>query len=239
MTALVHNTGVVFNALAGRDHQLEELIVNSEHTFHAAAAGSQAFAQAFRELPAFERSSSVALKEIDKFATVSSPFLDQFRPAEVQLGKLAQQTITFAPAFNSFLTALGPLTKAAKLGLPDVAKELNLTVPVLENTSPVLHNFDPFLQYVGEYVPELQALFANVTAASEAHDDELRHRRPGPLEHYLRSMQVIAPQGLAVYNQRIGTDRGEPVLQARRLQRACQRAAGVQHRARARTRRRR
>ena len=44
MTALVHNTGVVFNALAGRDHQLEELIVNSEHTFHAAAEGSQAFA---------------------------------------------------------------------------------------------------------------------------------------------------------------------------------------------------
>ena len=210
VTALVHNTGVVFNALAGRDHQLEELIVNSEHTFHAAAAGSQGFAQAFRELPAFERNSSVALKEIDKFATVSSPFLDQFRPAEVQLGKLAQQTITFAPAFNGFLTALGPLTKAAKLGLPDVAKELNLTVPIIENTSPVLHNFDPFLQYVGEYVPELQALFANVTAASEAHDANSDTGGQGPLEHYLRSMQVVAPQGLAVYNQRIGVDRGNP-----------------------------
>ena len=35
--ALVHNTGVVFNALAGRDHQLEGLIVNGERTFHAAA----------------------------------------------------------------------------------------------------------------------------------------------------------------------------------------------------------
>jgi virulence factor Mce-like protein len=210
VTALVHNTGVVFNALAGRDHQLEELIVNSEHTFHAAAAGSQEFAQAFRELPAFERGSRVALKEIDKFAVVSSPFLDQFRPAEVQLGKLAQQTVPFAPPFNSFLTALGPLTKAAKLGLPDVAKELNLTVPVLENASPVLHNFDPFLQYVGEYVPELQALFANVTAASEAHDENSDTGGQGPLEHYLRSMQVIAPQGLAVYNQRIGTDRGNP-----------------------------
>ena len=55
VTALVHNTGVVFNALAGRDHELEGLIVNGEHTFHAAAEGSQAFAQAFRELPAFEQ----------------------------------------------------------------------------------------------------------------------------------------------------------------------------------------
>jgi len=210
VTALVHNTGVVFNALAGRDHQLEELIVNNEHTFHAAAAGSQAFAQAFRELPTFERSSRVALKEIDKFAAVSSPFLDQFRPAEVQLGKLAQKTTTFAPVFNTFLTSLGPLTKAAKVGLPDVAKELNLTVPIIENTSPVLHNFDPFLQYVGEYVPELQALFANITAASEAHDFNSDTGGQGPLEHYLRSMQVVEPQSLAVYSQRIGTDRGNP-----------------------------
>ena len=54
MRALVHNTGVVFNALAGRDHQLEGLIVNGEHTFHAASEASQAFAEAFRELPPFE-----------------------------------------------------------------------------------------------------------------------------------------------------------------------------------------
>jgi phospholipid/cholesterol/gamma-HCH transport system substrate-binding protein len=211
VTALVHNTGVVFNALAGRDHQLEELIVNSEHTFHAAAEGSQAFAQAFRELPAFEHNSTVAFKELDKFAAISSPFLDQFRASEIQLGKLAQQTTTFAPPFNTFLTALGPLTKAAKVGLPDVAKELNLTVPVLENTSPVLHNFDPFLQYVSEYVPELQSLFANVTAASEAHTNNSNvPADSAPAQHYLRSVQVVEPQGLAVYNQRIGTDRGNP-----------------------------
>jgi phospholipid/cholesterol/gamma-HCH transport system substrate-binding protein len=211
VTALVHNTGVVFNALAGRDHQLEELIVNSEHTFHAAAEGSQAFAQAFRELPAFEHNGTVAFKELDKFAAISSPFLDQFRASEIQLAKLSQQTKTFAPPFNTFLTAVGPLTKAAKVGLPDVAKELNLTVPVLENTSPVLHNFDPFLQYVSEYVPELQSLFANVTAASEAHTNNSNvPAGSAPAQHYLRSVQVVTPQGLGVYNQRIGTDRGNP-----------------------------
>jgi phospholipid/cholesterol/gamma-HCH transport system substrate-binding protein len=209
VTALVHNTGVVFNALAGRDHQLEELIVSSEHTFHAAAAGSQSFAEAFKALPTFEHNSSVALRELDKFATNTSPFLDQFRPAQIQLARLTAQTKTFAPPFNSFLTSLGPLTSVAKKGLPDVAKELGLTVPVLENTSPVLHNFDPLLQYLGEYVPELQSLFANVTAASEAHDTNADNTA-GPQQHYLRSMQVVSPQGLAVYPQRIGTDRGNP-----------------------------
>ena len=74
LRAVIHNTGVVFDALAGRDHQLESLIVNGEHTFHAAAQSSQAFADAFRALPTFERSSTVALKELDKFAVIASPF---------------------------------------------------------------------------------------------------------------------------------------------------------------------
>jgi phospholipid/cholesterol/gamma-HCH transport system substrate-binding protein len=209
VTALVHNTGVVFNALAGRDHQLEGLIVNGERTFHAAAESSQAWANAFRALPTFEHNSRVALKELDRFANDASPFLDQFRASELKLAPLTVATKTFAPAFNNFLTGLGPLTKAAKRGLPDVAKELGLTVPLLENVVPVLRNFDPFLKYTGEYVPELQALFANVTAASEAHDTN-SDNASGPQEHYLRSMQALTPQGLAVYSQRIGTDRANP-----------------------------
>jgi phospholipid/cholesterol/gamma-HCH transport system substrate-binding protein len=60
VTALVHNTGVVFSALGGRDHELEGLITNGNHTFHAFAEGSEAFANAFRALPAFEHNSRVA-----------------------------------------------------------------------------------------------------------------------------------------------------------------------------------
>ncbi len=56
--AVVHNTGVVFNALASRDHQLEGSIANGERTFHASAEASQAFAEAFRALPAFEHNSA-------------------------------------------------------------------------------------------------------------------------------------------------------------------------------------
>src|SRR6202011_4992654 len=102
--ALVHNTGVVFDALAGRDRQLEGLIVNGEHTFHAAAEGSQAFADAFRALPTFEHNSRVALKELDRFAVDSSPFLDEFKPAEKQLALLLGAAKPFAPEFDKFLT---------------------------------------------------------------------------------------------------------------------------------------
>jgi phospholipid/cholesterol/gamma-HCH transport system substrate-binding protein len=210
LRALVHNTGVVFNALGSRDHQLEGLIVNGERTFHAAAEGSQAFAAAFRALPSFEHNSIVALKTLDSFATVASPFFDEFRPAERQLALLLQSAKPFAPEFNKFLTSLGPLTEAAKKGLPDVKKTLDLTTPVLENFRPVIHNFDPFLQYSSEYVPEIQAFFANFTAATEAQGANGSTLNAGPHEHYLRAMQVFRPASLAIYPQRTGTDRSNP-----------------------------
>jgi phospholipid/cholesterol/gamma-HCH transport system substrate-binding protein len=204
--ALVHNTGVVFNALASRDHQLEGSIVNGERTFHAAAEASQAFAAAFQALPAFERNSIVAFKETDKFQAIADPYFKEFQPTERKLSALLQAAKPFTPQFNSFLTALGPLTKAAKVGLPDTKKALQLTVPVLENLRPVLHNLDPFLQYLGEYVPELRSFFANVTAAAEATESS-SDIAGAPKQHVLTAMQVLTPESLAIYPSRVGTNR--------------------------------
>ncbi len=106
--ALVHNTGVVFNALASRDHQLEGSIVNGERTFHAAAEASTAFAAAFRALPGFESKSRTALKEVDRFQAIADPYFKEFQPTERQLSLLLEAAKPFAPEFNKFLTALGP-----------------------------------------------------------------------------------------------------------------------------------
>jgi phospholipid/cholesterol/gamma-HCH transport system substrate-binding protein len=207
--ALIKNTGVVFNALGSRDHQLEGLIVNGERSFHALAAGSQSFAAAFRALPTFEKNSRVALKELDRFADDSSPFLDEFKVVEKKLAPLLQAAKPFAPQFDNFLSSLGPLTKAAKKGLPATGRTLDLTTTQLENFRPVLHNFDPFLQYLSEYVPELQAFFANFTAATQAHGGNT-NTPGGPAQHYLTAMNTLTPGSLAVYSQRLGTDRANP-----------------------------
>jgi len=212
--ALVHNTGVVFNALASRDHQLEGSIVNGERTFQAAAESSREFAEAFQALPTFEHNSRVALKETDRFAAIANPYFDEFRATQRQLALLLQAAKPFAPEFDQFLTSLGPLTAAAKVGLPDIKKSLDLTVPVLENLRPVLHNLDPFLQYTGEYVPEVQAFFANLTAASQATEGNSNTNGKGPKQHLLTTMQVLSPESLAIYPSRIGTNRGNPYPQA-------------------------
>jgi phospholipid/cholesterol/gamma-HCH transport system substrate-binding protein len=217
LTALVKNTGVVFDALTERDHQFRSFIVNGERTFHAAAQESQAFARAFKILPSFERNSIVAFKELDRFSTVANPFFDSFAPAQRRLASLLEATKPFAPPFNSFLTAVGPLSKAAKQGLPEVKQVTALTVPLLENFRPVLHNFDPFLQLSDQYIPELQALFANLAAASQtkAQDSNLAvgGASRGPQLHFLKTMFVLTPESLAVYTKRVGTNRANPYFQ--------------------------
>lgn len=217
LTGVVRGTGEVFDALSERDHQFQGLIVNGERTFRAAASESQAFAQAWQLLPPFERNSQVAFKELDSFATVASPFLEEFRPAERQLSALLNATKPFAPAFNGFLTSLGPLTQAAKKGLPAVKPELELTVPVLENFRPVLHNFDPFLQFTDQYIPELQAFFGNFAAATQTKAQNsnfaVNGESKGPQLHFLKTMLVLGPESLTVYSKRIGTNRANPYFQ--------------------------
>jgi virulence factor Mce-like protein len=209
---VVHDTGVVFKALASRDHQLEGSIVSGQRTFHAAAEASQAFAAAFRVLPGFEHNSAVALKETDKLAAIANPYFEEFRTTERQLALTLHAAKPFAPEFNKFLTDLGPLTKAAKVGLPDMAKALHLTIPILENFRPVLHNLDPFLQYLGEYLPELQSFFANITAATQASEPSADFNKTPDFQtavkkaHLLTGLPVLTPESLSLYPNRIGTN---------------------------------
>jgi virulence factor Mce-like protein len=211
VTALVHNTGVVFNALAGRDRQLEGLIVNGERTFSAAAEESQAFAAAFRALPAFEHSSTIALRQLDAFANAANPYYEQFRATERQLTPTVQALIPFSPVFEHYLVSLGAWTRASEQGLPAFERVLALTTPVLKELTPELRNINPLLQYLGAYEPELQAFFANTTAASQGvASNENTNNGRGPRQHYLRGMNVLGPESLAVYSTPVGTNRSNP-----------------------------
>jgi virulence factor Mce-like protein len=214
VTAVIHNTGVVFNALAGRDRQLEGLISNGERTFHAAAEESQAFAAAFRALPAFESSSTIALRQLDTFANAANPYYEQFRSTEQQLTPTVEALVPFSPAFEHYLVSLGAWTKASERGLPAFEQVLSLTTPVLRELTPELRNINPFLQYLGAYEPELQSFFANATAATQANSANENVSRVGggqsPRQHYFRGMNVLGPESLAVYSTPVGTNRANP-----------------------------
>jgi phospholipid/cholesterol/gamma-HCH transport system substrate-binding protein len=205
LTDIVKNTGVVFDALSERDHQLRGFIVNGDTALSALAQSSQAFAQAFRELPILEKRSSAAFRSLDAFAANTNPLLVQLRPAERELTPLVVSAKQLSPSLNNLLTDLGPLTKYALASTGDVKKQLDLTVPLLEGAIPFTRNFNPFLEEVSRYVPELQAFFANFTAASQGINQE--GGAAGPRLHYLRALNTINPDTLALYAQRQGSNR--------------------------------
>ncbi len=209
LTAVVHNTGVLFDALTERDTQFRGFIVNGERTFHALSASSAQWANAFRLLPAFERGATATLRETDKLAAVASPVLEESKAWERELTPLLEGVQAFTPDFNNLLTNLGPFTTASKKGLPAFERVLSELTPLLGNVTPPLRNFEPFLKFTGEYVPELQALFANATAASQAHDKN-NDVANFQIQHYLRALNTVGPEGLAVYSRRIGTNRANP-----------------------------
>jgi phospholipid/cholesterol/gamma-HCH transport system substrate-binding protein len=213
VSAFVHSTGVVFDALSERDHQLRGFIENGERTFHALAQSSGQFADTFRALPTFEQRGQASLREFDQLATVATPALYEARAWERAFTPLLQGFQSFTPSLNDLLTGTGALTRASKRGLPAFERTLDLFPPLLSNVTPVLRNFDPLLKYLGDYVPELQALFANVTAVTEAHDKN-SDTTNGQIQHYLRGLPTINPESLAVYGQRIGTNRANPYVQS-------------------------
>lgn len=206
LSAVVRETGKVFDAFTQREHQLEQLIAQGERTFGAAAGASRQFAKAFRELPGFERGSERTLQDLDKLSATANPLLVKLRPAERALTPLVHTIDSFAPPFDKLLTAFGPLTKAAKRGLPALSTSLKLTTPLLKGLPPVLHNFDPFLKYTDEYLPELESFFGNFTAATQAHIKSSNSSKNTRL-HYLRSLQYIGPESLAVQTHRTGNNR--------------------------------
>ncbi len=203
---LVRNTGVVFGALAARENQLQSLVVSSGRTFAATAAANQQLADVFRALPPFERTSVVALRNLDSFAANTSPLLTALTPAAKALTPTLQNLQRLSPPLASLLNGLGPLSSASVRGLPALDGVLGELRPLLGALSPLLRNLNPLLQFGDLYQSELEAFFANTAAATEAHNNS-SDVPAGPQLHYLRVTAPLNPESLSVSGQRTGSGR--------------------------------
>ena len=203
--ALVRNTGTVFDALTQRDQQLRGLIQSAGSTFSQTAASDRQLAAAFRALPTFEARSQTALRSLDSFAADASPLLDQLRPAEQQLAPTLVAVRAAAPDLEGLLSALGPLTRASRTGLPAFDSALSELDPLIGQLNPVLRNINPLLRFGDLYQRELTAFFANTVAATQAQG--LPSENPSAQLHYLRTTNPLGPESLAVFSHRIGTNR--------------------------------
>lgn len=202
---LVRGTGTVFGTLGEREDQLRSLLRGGRETFGALARRDRELADAFRALPGFERRSREALRELDAFAAEARPVVRDVRPGVRALGSAFDELAETAPELDGLLQGVDALTRASSAGFPAAVRSVGRLRPLLAELSPALDQLTPFLEVISGYRRELEAFVATSTAASQA----TTQTNSGPV-HYLRTMAIQRPEGLAGFPRRVGANRGSP-----------------------------
>jgi phospholipid/cholesterol/gamma-HCH transport system substrate-binding protein len=92
---VIHNFGQLTGALAGRDHQLSQLIDSSNANFAAIAQEDQKLEQTLQLLPGTLDTADTALGKADKLAQVLGPTFQALRPGARALGPSLKATRPF------------------------------------------------------------------------------------------------------------------------------------------------
>ena len=205
--ALSANTGEVFEALSENRGQLAGLITNANRVFSVTARRNEELQETFVALPAFEKEATATVNRLTAFARNADPLITQLRPAARELSPTLTDLSALAPDLKGLFRDLDPLIDASEEGLPATEKVLDELRPVLAELDPTLSQLNPILSFLGIYKDELNSFFANTVASTQA-----TTRAPGSTDdvHYLRTTNPLNLENLALYGQRLGSNRSNP-----------------------------
>jgi phospholipid/cholesterol/gamma-HCH transport system substrate-binding protein len=203
---LVSATGDFFGAISEREGQLRGLITDSNRLFQTTAARNQDLADVFRELPRFERESTITLPELTAFTHAARPVVQRLQPAATEATPLFADVNRLAPEWDGFFNRLNQVVIAARDGLPAFDRIVARVPALLDAFQPALRNVNPLVGYIGNNKREVTAFFANVASASQARD-----MTPSAL-HFLRTSQTLGPEAATVYPHPLGVTRLNPYM---------------------------
>jgi virulence factor Mce-like protein len=201
----IKNTGVVFDALTERGDQLSQWIDSSNQLLTTTARRDDSLRALWQAFPTFIDESNLALRDLEDYATNTTPLLRELKPVGTQLSNALVQAEGLAPDFKEFFIGLNRLIPASRKGLPASSRFLDDTRNLFAQLDPFLRNINPFFRYISLYRRELAAMVANDTAVTQATDQIGENR-----VHYLRLTSPVNPEALATYPRRQGWHRGNP-----------------------------
>lgn len=208
-STLLRETGAVFSALSASPSQLQGFIRNSNTTFAATQAQDVALANTVKAFPSFLAQTRTTIGQVGSFAHLAKPLIDELRPAARQLSPALQELVTVAPELRSLMVNLGPLTRAARAGVPALDGFLHASVPLLKRLRPYLGGVIPVLDYINSFRREVAAFFANSTATTE--NTTVTGTGTGSF-HGVRISNPVNPELLTTYPYRLESNRGAPYL---------------------------
>jgi len=207
-TTLLHDGGQVFSALSQSPAELQGFVRNSNTVFAATAARNAELAATVRAFPAFDESVKATIERTDAFAREAQPLIDELRPAARQLSPALQRTVVLAPELRDLMVNIGPLTRAARTGLPALERFLDQSVPWLKRLTPYLGGLIPVVDYINSYRREIAAFFANSAASTQA----TLPSGTGKPVHYARLSNPVNPEVFFPYGRRLSSNRSNPYM---------------------------
>ena len=206
LKGLVRDTGTVFEALTEREQDLQGLIVNSNETFDALASEEEALAELFQVLPTTERESQLTFERLDEFQANTLPLVRDLQPVADDISPTLRSVRELSPNLRALFPDLNDLVRVSKEGLPALASFLDELAPVLDSLDPFLANLNPVIDYL-EYNKTTVTDF--LTSPPAALSGTLTPEAGQPAaRHTLRQLGYITQESLAIYQDRLSTNRG-------------------------------
>jgi ABC-type transporter Mla subunit MlaD len=203
---LFRNGATTFDALRGREGQLQDLIQSSNAVFQTTARRNRDIEALFRAFPTFLDESRLTLSDLKDFSLNADPLMKQLVPAAEQLSPTLIALSKLAPESKAFFEGLGPVIKRAPSGFSALRTIFRDEFPpLLRALDPFIRNINPVLVGLKLYRVDLSGFFANVAATFNG---ELLPETPGdPSPHYLRTNVLMTPEMLATYSNRFSFNR--------------------------------
>jgi phospholipid/cholesterol/gamma-HCH transport system substrate-binding protein len=201
----IRDTGSVFEAITRNEGALSRLITSSDRVFDATASQNDALATSFQIFPTFLDESKLTLARLQTFARKTDPLIQDLRPATRDLTPTLRDVRLLAPDLRNLFDDLDPLITASKRGLPALRDILKGASPLFAETGPFLSQLNPILQYLELYQKQLTD-FIEVGGSGIA--ATYATKTAGSAGHYLRQFGPQGIESVAVYPNRLSSNRG-------------------------------
>jgi phospholipid/cholesterol/gamma-HCH transport system substrate-binding protein len=206
---LVHDSGVVFDALGRRQGELSGMIRSGDSVLSTTAARNRDLADTVRILPTTLAELRPTLSEVETVARDAAPVLAALRPPARLLGPTLLDAQALAPDLRGLFGDVDRLTAVSRTALPALTSVVDAAHPVFRVLVPTLRELLPVVDYLGLYKHEVTAQISLVAAATQA------SLSPGgglPPLHYLRALAPLTAESAVVQGKRLGSNRHNPYL---------------------------
>jgi phospholipid/cholesterol/gamma-HCH transport system substrate-binding protein len=201
---LVRDGGTVFEALGRRQGELSGLVRAADAVLATTARRDRELAEIVHILPTTLQELRPTLEQVRELSIEAHLLVRDLRPGARALSPALRDARRLAPHAEALFGDVDRLVDVSRDGVPATTRIVRAAHPLFKRLPPTLREAQPVVDYLGLYREDVVAQLANFSSALQA---SAPAQSTGEQLHYLLALVPFLPEGLAVYQQRVGSNR--------------------------------